>query len=188
MPKTAEQITQLLKQHSSGDPEALEKLLPEVYTELRRLARGYLSREKAGHTLAPTALVHEAFMRFLELKAIDFQSRAHFFAVCATFMRRILINHARDRSRKKRGGGELRVTFDENIHWSDADPQQLLDLNDAMERLAVENARAAKTAEMRCFGGLTVEEIATVTGISKATVKRDWLFAKAWLFRELNEK
>ena len=165
-----------------------EELLPLVYDELRRLARGYLSRETPGHTLQPTALVHEAYLRLVDASQISWQGRTHFFAVGARVMRRLLIDHARGRDRQKRGGKQHKVTFSEALPHagsSDLDLEQLLTLNTALERLAELDSRQAKVVELRFFGGLTIPDVANVLGVSQRTVEGDWTHARAWLRREL---
>ncbi len=181
-------ITQILKRYSQGEPEALEKLLPTIYAELRRLAQSYMRKENAGHTLQPTALVHEAYFRLIDQKEVQWQNRAHFFGIAAQLMRRILIDHARARKAEKRGGSHTEVAFDEKFHSGDAPEQapDLLAIDAALEKLTVLNSRQAKVVELRYFGGLSVEEIAVALESSPATVKRDWTVAKAWLYRELS--
>jgi len=197
-------LTDLLEEWRAGDQEALERLMPRVYDELRRLARHYLARERPGHTLQATALVHEAYLRLLDQKRVRWQSRAHFFALAATSMRRILTNHARDRRAAKRGGGALTLTLDEALvatpapaagggsgpgevagAWAGVRGVDLIALDDALEALAALDPRQARVVELRFFAGLTIDETAEVLGISPATVKLDWKLARAWLFREL---
>lgn len=179
-------LTQLLISYSEGNREALEELLPQVYQELRRLAQSYMRRESSGHTLQATALVHEAFFRLVDQKSMQWQNRAQFFGIAAQLMRRILIDHARNRHAAKRGGSQAKIAFDEAVHWSDGDEgPDLLALDVALEKLAAIDARQAKVVELRYFGGLSIEETAHVLGTSPATVKRDWTLAKVWLYREL---
>jgi len=182
-------ITQILKRYSQGEQDALETLLPAIYSELRRLAQSYMRKEAAGHTLQPTALVHEAYFRLIDQKEVQWQNRAHFFGIAAQLMRRILIDHARARKAEKRGGSHTEVSFDENFHGADSPeaPADLLAIDAALEKLTVLNQRQAKVVELRYFGGLSVEEIAVALDTSPATVKRDWVVAKAWLYRELSE-
>ncbi len=178
-------VTGLLVAWSDGQESARTALLEAVYTELRRLARGYLRRERADHSLPPTALVHEAYMRLVDQRRVRWQNRAHFFAIAAHLMRRILVDHARARGAGKRGGGEARVPLHEadgGIPPLDVD---VLAVDAALARLHVLDPRQSRLVELRFFGGLTVEETAEVTGVSPATVKRDWALARAWLFREL---
>lgn len=181
-------VTQLLFRYGRGEPQALEKLLPLVYQELRQLAKSYMRRENSAHTLQPTALVHEAFFKLIDQKETDWQNRAHFFGVAAQLMRRILIDHARSRQAAKRGGAGPKLSFDEAIHWEAAEEgaPDLLALDLALQRLANLDERQSKVVELRYFGGLSIEEVAEVLKTSPATVKRDWTLAKAWLQRELS--
>jgi RNA polymerase sigma factor (TIGR02999 family) len=182
----APNLTQLLISYGQGNQNALEALLPEVYTELRRLAQSYMRKENTGHTLQATALVHEAFFRLIDQKQVQWQNRAQFFGVAAQLMRRILIDHARQRLAAKRGGSQARIAFDEAVHWTDKDEgPDLLALDQALEKLTLIDERQAKVVELRYFGGLSIEETAHVLHTSPATVKRDWTLAKAWLYREL---
>ena len=181
-------LTQLLISYSDGDKAAMERLLPEVYRELRKLAESYMRRETTGHTLQPTALVHEAYFKLIDQKEVKWQNRAHFFGVAAQLMRRILIDHARQKHAAKRGGADAKVSFDEGLHWAPNDDTgpDLLALDVALEKLGKLDERQAKVVELRYFGGLGIEETAEALGTSPATVKRDWTLAKAWLHRELN--
>ncbi|MEO8077144.1 MAG: sigma-70 family RNA polymerase sigma factor [Acidobacteriota bacterium] len=167
------------------DRQSVDSLLPIVYQELRRLAAGYLRRERAGQTLQPTALVHEAYMRLLKDKPDRWQNRAHFCAIAAHSMRQILIERARARDAQKRGGARQRVTLDEGLVAGGNRSIDLLALDEALERLAAFDPEQARLVELRFFGGLTVEETAEAMGISPATVKRHWTVASAWLAREL---
>jgi RNA polymerase sigma-70 factor, ECF subfamily len=178
-------VTALLGELTKGNPEAGPKLIPLVYDELRRLADGYMRRERTGHTLQATALVHEAYLKLLGQHSVDWQNRAHFFGIAAQVMRRVLIDHARRHVRDKRGGGKEAVPLDEALVFSPERSSEFLELDSALERLAERDARLAKIVELRFFGGLTVEETAEVVGISPKTVKRDWTVAKAWLHGEL---
>ncbi len=182
-------ITQILKRYSQGEQDALETLLPSIYSELRRLAQSYMRKESAGHTLQPTALVHEAYFRLIDQKEVQWQNRAHFFGIAAQLMRRILIDHARARHAEKRGGDHTIVSFDEKFHAGSSSNQEpdLLAIDSALEKLEKLNARQAKVVELRYFGGLNIDEIAVALDSSPATVKRDWTIAKAWLYRELSE-
>jgi len=178
-------VTALLGELTKGNPEAGPKLIPLVYGELRRMAAGYMRRERTGHTLQATALVHEAYLKLLGQHSVDWQNRAHFFGIAAQVMRRILIDHARGHVRDKRGGGREAVPLDEALVFSPERSSDFLALDSALERLAEVDPRQAKIVELRFFGGLTVEEAAEVLGISPKTVKRDWSVAKAWLHGEL---
>ena len=178
-------LTQLLIDSGKGDELAREQLLPLVYAELRRLAGGYMSRERPHHTLQPTALVHEAYLRLIDQRRVDWKSRAQFVGLAAVMMRRILINHARDRAASKRGGDAERVSLS---LAGDAFPRPQLDLiaiHDALDRLATIDPRKGRIVELRFFGGLTTEEIAELLQVSPATVERDWSFARAWLYDAL---
>src|ERR1700726_4563012 len=179
-----EDVSTLLRAWSDGDQSALEKLTPVVYDELHRLARRYMKRERPGHSLQTTALVNEAYMRLVDYKRMQWQNRAHFFAVSGQLMRRILVEHAR-RHNLKRGGGVQHVSLDETaVMRADEDPD-LVALDDAMTALSRIDPRKVQVVEMRFFGGLSVEETAEVLKISPVTVKRDWRAAKVWLYREL---
>ena len=178
-------VTQLLLEWTGGDRAALDRLMPLVYDELRRLAGGYLGRERRDHTLQPTALVNEAFLRLVDQKRIQWQSRAHFLALAATLMRQLLISHARKHRAAKRGSGGPRLTLLELDLAVEARDVDLLDLDRALSGLADLDPRQARVVELRYFGGMTVEETAEVLEISPATVKLDWSFARAWLLREL---
>lgn len=177
-------ITESLAGLSRGDPRALEQLLPVVYNEMRRLAAGYLKNERPGHTLQPTALAHEAFLRIVVQKDVSWQNRAHFLGVAAQAMRRILVDHARQRKALKRSGGRTVIALEPSMVGG-SNEIALDDLDQALNELAKLSERQAKVVELRYFGGLTIEETAEVLGISPMTVKRDWTMARAWLFREL---
>jgi RNA polymerase sigma factor (TIGR02999 family) len=179
-----EDISGLLRAWSDGDQSALERLTPIVYGELRRLARGYMIRERPGHSLQTAALVNEAYMRLVDYKRMQWQNRAHFFAVSAQLMRRILVEHARRRN-LKRGGGVRHISLDEAAVVGGETHVDLAALDDAMNALAQIDPRKVRIVEMRFFAGLSVEETAEVLKISAVTVKRDWRTAKAWLYREL---
>jgi RNA polymerase sigma factor (TIGR02999 family) len=177
-------VTALLRAWSDGDEGAADALMPLVYGELRRLARFYMSGERRGLTLQPTALVHEAYMRMVDIRRVRWQDRAHFLAVAAHVMRRVLIDLARTRASAKRAGGVQRVAFDERLiadKWS----VSLLALNDALDALALHDARKSQVVELKFFGGLDVEETAEALHISPRTAMRDWRLARAWLVREL---
>ena len=180
-------MTALLQAWSDGDRRALERLVPLVHAELRRLARRYLRRERAGHTLQTTALIHEAFIRLVEAKGINWQNRAHFFGISARVMRRVLVDFARERSYQKRGGGSRRVPLDEALLVADEPDQDLVALDDALNALAEIDARKSRAIELRFFGGLSMAEAALILEVSPETVKRDCRLAKAWLLRWLTE-
>lgn len=171
----------------NGDKAALEKLVPVVYQELRRLAAYYMRRERPGHTLQTSALVNEAYMRLVDYSQMRWQSRAHFFAVAAQAMRRILVEHARKRHFAKRGGGAVKVSFDEAAIVSQEQAADLVALDDALTSLEAMDERKARIVELRYIGGLNIEETAEVLAISAATVQREWRAAKAWLYREIKK-
>lgn len=177
-------VTRLLRAWSDGDADALDALTPLVYEELRRLARRTFRGERAGHTLQPTALVNEAFVR-LAGSDVAWQDRKHFYALAARMMRRILVSHATARSASKRGGGEIRVTLDESAVGGAVPDDRLLDLDAAVSRLATLDPRQADLVELNVFSGLTFEEMASVTGLSTSTIDRELRLAKAWIKREL---
>ena len=180
-------VTRLLLRLTEGEPAALEDLLPLVYAELRRLAASYLRRERAGHTLQPTALVHEAYIRLVDQTQVRWQNRAHFFGVAAQMMRRILVDHARHQQAEKRGGEFQKISLDENIDVSGERASELIVLDEALDRLAALDPQKARVVEMRFFGGLSVEETAEVMGVSAPTVKRQWRMAKAWLYGQVQK-
>ena len=182
---SAEEVTQLLAAWSDGDGSALDKLLPLVEQELRQLARRYMSRERPDHTLQTTALVNEAYLRLVDQKRARWQNRAHFFAIAAQVMRRILIDHARARAYAKRGGGARKVALDEAAVLTTERAAELVALDEALSRLAELDERKSKVVEMRYFGGLSVEETAEVLSVHPDTVTREWRRAKAFLRREL---
>lgn len=181
-------ITQLLMDWRGGDSAALEKLAPIVYEEMRRIARRYMKGERAGHTLQTSALVNEAYMRLVDHNNIQWENRAHFFAVAAQAMRRVLVDHARNRNYQKRGGGAHKVEFDEAWMAASERAAEFIALNDALTDLENVDPRKGKVVEMRYFGGLSVEETAEALGVSPITVKRDWNLARAWLLRALTNK
>jgi len=181
-------VTQLLQAWGNGDDRALEQLLPLVEAELRRLARGYMARERRGHTLQATALVNEAFVRLTGARRLRWQDRAHFLGIAARLMRRVLVDHARARGYQKRGGGGRRVTLTDGLAVAAEPLLNLVDLDRALDLLAAVDARKAKVVELRFFGGLSVEETADVLHVSNDTIKRDWRLAKLWLLRELDGK
>jgi RNA polymerase sigma factor, TIGR02999 family len=178
-------VTELLRAWSGGDEAALGALLPLVEAELRRLARGYMARERLGHTLQTTALVNEAFMRLVGARQVSWQDRAHFLGIAARLMRRVLVDHARTRGVQKRGGGGYKVPLDDAMAVSPAPDFNLLALDRALEGLAAVDERKSRVIEMRFFGGMTVEETAEALHVSPDTVKRDWRLARLWLLREL---
>jgi RNA polymerase sigma factor (TIGR02999 family) len=180
------EVTQLLAALSGGDRDALNKLIPLVYDELRGLASRALRREHPGRTLATTALVHEAFIRLVDQRQVRWQDRNHFLAVAAQAMRRILVDHARARKAAKRGGGGPVVALDEAVAAAEERGGELTALDEALTRLGEIDPQQARVVELRFFGGLTIEETGEVTGVSPATVKRDWTMAKAWLRREVS--
>ena len=183
----SETITQLLTKWSDGDSKAWDELTPQVYDELRRIARNFLRRENVGHTLQPTALVNEAFIRLTEQQHVTWQNRAHFFAIAAKMMRRILVNHAEMKHAEKRGGREAqKVELDEALAFCEQRNIDLLALDEALKKLGEFDAQLCQIVEMKFFGGLTNEEVAEVLNISLATVKREWSTAKTWLLRELS--
>lgn len=180
-------ITQQLAAARDGDAAALDQLFPLVYEELKRLARAELARERAGHTLQPTALVHEAYLRLVAQRAADGLGRAYFFSLAASMMRRILVNHARDRAAQKRGGGAAAITLSQAEGVAEgAGGIDVLGLHEALDALAGLDQRQARVVELKFFGGLEIEEIAQLLAVSPATVRRDWSLAKLWLGRELS--
>jgi RNA polymerase sigma factor (TIGR02999 family) len=181
------EVTQLLIAWSNGDQAALEKLMPLVYDELHRLARHFMKREPAGHTLQTTALVNEAYLRLIEQKDMKWQNRAHFFAISAQLMRRILVSMARARQAHKRGGEARQVSLDEALVVSEERAAELVALDEALTGLAALDQRRSRVVELRYFGGLSVEETAEVLKVSPDTVMREWKKAKAWLYAELNK-
>ena len=178
------EVSKLLRAWTDGDRGALDRLTPIVYDELHRLAQRYMKRERPGHSLQTTALVNEAYMRLVDYKRMRWQNRAHFFAVSAQLMRRILVEHAR-RHNLKRGGGVQHVSLEEAVIVGGDEDTDLVALDDAMNKLARIDPRKVQVVEMRFFGGLSVEETAQVLKVSTVTVKRDWRAARAWLYREL---
>jgi len=185
---TRQEVTQLLGDWSRGDEGALEKLLPLVQPELHRLAHHYMSRERAGHTLQTTAILNEAYLRLVENTQPPWQNRTRFVAATAQLMRRIMVDHARERQSLKRGGGALRVTLDEAAWVTETRSAELLALDEALESLAAQDPRKNQIVELRYFGGLTVAETAEFLKLSPRTVEREWTMAKAWLCRALTEE
>ena len=184
--RSSAQVTQLLRAWSDGDHEALDKLVPLVYSELRRLSRHYLRRQRPGHTLQTSGLINEAFIRLIDQNGVSWQNRAHFFGIAARTMRNILVDDARRHHAKKRGGGEGRIVFDEEVTVvNDQKNLDLLALDDALTSLSEVDPNLSRLVELRFFGGLTVPETAEVMGTSESSVKRGWLTAKIWLRREI---
>ncbi len=187
MPQASpEEVTGLLLAWSEGEQTALEKLMPLVYAELHRLAKRYMRREHAGHTLQTSALVNEAYLRLIDARSVRWQNRAHFFAVSAQIMRRILVDFARAKQNLKHGAGALQVTLDEGLVISPESGADLLALDEALERLALLNERQSRVVELRYFGGLNEDEVAEALKVSPRTVRSDWSLARAWLYRELS--
>ena len=182
----AQQVTRLLLAWNQGDESALEKLVPQVYQELRRLAKRQMRGEHPDHTLQTTALINEAYLRLVDLRNIQWQNRAHFFALCARLMRRILVDFARSRHYAKRGGGAQPVSLEETLVVSPAHSTDLVAVDDALKALTKVDARKAQVVELRFFGGLTVEEAAEALKVSSENIQRDWKLTKAWLLRELS--
>jgi RNA polymerase sigma-70 factor, ECF subfamily len=180
-----QEVTVLLADWRGGDEGALEKLIPLVQPELHRLAHHYMSRERAGHTLQTTALLDEAYLLLVGHTKRNWQNRTHFVAAAAQLMRRIMVDHARERHALKRGGGPLKVTLDEAVAVTETRSEELLALDDALERLAAQDSRKSQIVELRYFGGLTVEETGEFLKLSQRTVEREWNMAKAWLYRAL---
>lgn len=181
------EITQLLRKWSEGDRAALDQLMPVVYQELRKLANAYLRDEKPGHTLQPTALINEAYLRLVGQNFPEWQSRKHFYGVAAQLMRQVLVEHARARSAAKRGGGGQKLSLDEAINYSQEQASDLVALDDALTALARFDERKARVVELRYFGGFSVEEVADALGVSVATVGREMRMAQAWLHREMSK-
>lgn len=182
---SSSEVTALLRAWGRGDEDALQKLMPLVYDQLHAAARRYMTGERAGHTLQTTALIHETYLRLVDIRHVEWQDRAHFLAVCAQLMRRILIDFARSRSYQKRGGAAPRANFEEKLVVTAEPDGNLVALDDALNRLAQFDERKSKVVELRFFGGLGVKETAEVMKVSADTVMRDWKLAKVWLLREL---
>ena len=181
------EVTKLLIAWKEGDSAALERLIPLVYSELQRMARRYMRRERAAVTLQTTALVNEAYLRLVDARQISWENRAHFFGIAARLMRRVLVDVARERSYQKRGGGQLQVTLNDGAGMTPAPDIDLLALDEALAALAELDERKCRVVEMRFFGGLTEKEIATALSVSDETVRRDWRLSKSWLLRRLSE-
>ena len=186
-PSTHE-VTELLIEWSNGDKAALDKLMPLIHEELRRLAHHYMSHERPGHTLQTSALVNEAYLRLVNRKGVHWQNRAHFFAIAAQLMRSILVDHARSHAYAKRGGGARKIGLDEAMIVSQERAAEVLALDDVLKKLANFDPQQSRIVELRFFGGLTIEETAEVLDLSTATIKREWTAARAWLYRELNRR
>ena len=180
------EVTQLLLDWNNGDKAALDKLVPLVYKEMKRLAAHYMRRERPGQTIQTTALVNEAYIRLVDYKRMRWQDRSHFFAVAAQVMRRILVERARSRHQAKRGGGAQKVSLDETAMLSDERSEELLALDDALMRLEALDPRKSRIIELRFFGGLNIEETAEVIGLSPTTIQREWRSARAWLYRVIS--
>jgi len=181
-----EDVTALLRQWSDGRQDALDRLLPEIYAELRKLASSYLRRERSDHTLQATALVNEAFLRLVDQRAVQWENRAHFFGIAAQMMRRILVDHARAHGAAKRGDGQAPLALDEALVAAPSSNVDVLALDEGLTRLAALDPQQARVVALRFFGGLTMEETAVALRISPATVGREWALAKAWLYAELS--
>jgi RNA polymerase sigma factor (TIGR02999 family) len=186
--QTQTEITQLLQKWQEGNNEALETLMPLVYAELKRLAGSYLRRERPDHTLQSAALVNEAYLRLVDQTQTQWQNKAHFFGIAAQMMRRILADHARGHNAAKRGAGMPELELNEAVAQAQTKSVDLLDLEEALQKLEKLDAQQGKIVELRFFGGLSIEDTANVLGISPATVKRDWAAARAWLFREVGAR
>lgn len=178
-------VTQMLQEWNSGNQEILNELLETVYHELRLLARSYLSKERSNHTLQPTALVNEAYLRLIRQRNVTWQNRAHFFGIAAQIMRRILIDHARKHLYAKRGGGAVKISLNDMFETPNQPDVELIALDDALKTLEEVDPQQCRIVELRFFGGLTIEETALVMGISQTQVKEEWNFAKAWLYRQM---
>lgn len=185
---SSDQVTQLLVRWRGGDPEALDALMPIVYADLRRMARQYLQRERADHTLQSTALVHEAYVRLIGQKLPEWQNRAHFFGVAARLMRQILVEYARSHRAAKRGGSACRVTLDEGLMMPQKSDVDVVLLDDALQDLARLDPQQSRIVELRFFAGLSIDDTSEVLGVSPATVTRDWTTARVWLYREISRR
>ncbi len=184
---SASEVSQLLISWGQGDESALDKLLPLVYDELRKIAHYQMAREKPGHTLQTTALINEVYLRLIGAVGVSWQDRAHFLALSATLMRRVLVDHARGRGRVKRGGAMTKISLDDSLAVPVGQDADIIALDDALSSLAAVDARKAKTVELRFFGGYSVEETAKILNVSVSTVMNDWKFAKVWLLRSLQK-
>ena len=188
MPTTSHEVTQLLIDRGNGDQDALDRLMPLVYQELRQMAHSYMSRQNPGHTLQTSGLINEAFIKMVGNQDKQFQNRSHFFGVAAQAMRSILVDYARSKQFAKRGGGAHKVSLDEALAVSEERASEIVALDDALNELGEVDPRKCKVVELRYFGGLSVEETAEVLQVSPITVTRDWSMAKAWLYRALNNE
>jgi len=181
------EISKILSDWNAGNREPGDELLPLVYRELRKIAAKYMRSDRREHTLQPTALVHEAYLRLVDISDIDWKDRSHFFAVAAIVMRNVLVDHARAHFAEKRGGHAQHISLEDAVELSNRNEIDVLSIDEALKELAKFDARQSKIVELRFFGGLTIEETASVMGISVATVKREWVLARTWLFRELKQ-
>lgn len=181
-------ISLILKDWSSGNRDAVDELMPVIYDELKKIAAQYLRKERREHTLQPTELAHEAYLKLIDISNVNWQDRAHFFAVSAQVIRHILVDHARAKATDKRGGAAERIVLDEAISFSEEQDTDLLALDEALKNLATFDEQQSKIVELRFFGGLTIEETAEVLKISPATIKREWTLAKAWLFKRMKDE
>jgi RNA polymerase sigma factor (TIGR02999 family) len=186
--RSSEEITRLLRAWSDGDQDAFGKLAPVIYTELHHLAQHYMRRERPDHTLQPTALVHEAYIRLADFQRLHWKNRVHFYAISSQVMRRVLVDFARARDRHKRGGGCKRLSLEDCLNLGEQHDASLIALDDALTALASSDRRKSQVVEMKFFGGLSTEEIAEALHVSPETVQRDWRLAKLWLLRELRSK
>ncbi|MCW9708499.1 sigma-70 family RNA polymerase sigma factor [Fodinibius salsisoli] len=180
-------MTQLLLEAGSGDKEAMDALYPHVYNQLRDIAKAQLSKERSGHTIQKTALVHEVYLKLIDQTRVDWQGRTHFYAIASRAMRQILIDYARKRNAQKRGGNQEPLPFDEEKIALDNHTEQLLELNDLIDKLAEFDERKSRVVEMRFFGGMTIREIAELLDVSTRTIDRDWLKARGWIYQELTK-
>jgi RNA polymerase sigma factor (TIGR02999 family) len=187
MGESSQQITRLLASWELGDQGALDRLMPLVYGELRRLAHRYMRRERREHTLQTSALINEAYIRLVEQREVNWQNRAHFFGIAAKLMRRILVDHARSKGYAKRGAGAKRVSLDEGLAVAETQGAEVVAIDDALKSLEAMDPRKSRIVEMRFFGGLTIDETATALGISTPTVEREWRAARAWLHRAVSK-
>jgi RNA polymerase sigma factor (TIGR02999 family) len=185
-PDRSQEITQLLVNWGNGDSLAREQLMPLVYDELRRMARGYMRRQPSAHTFQTTELIHEAYLKLANQNGQNWQNRAHFFGVAASTMRHILVDYARSKTRQKRGGKGVFVTLGDDLAVSSQKPEEIVALDDALNRLGMLDERKSKVVEMKFFAGMELDEIAGVLKVSEKTVRRDWQFSRTWLFRELS--